>query len=242
MLRVDLRATGPDATDVFLPETAQRSDRLGEVGQTARLQGSRPRPFSGQTPVRVPPMTTLPLAFNRRRPRVGNRVFPHRFLVMLCVGVGTGTLVALGLYVTKPAYVALLPLGFAVLLPTLFLKNFRMYWFVIFLLSLQFTISKNLNDGLAVVDALQIDYTIDNFTFEITATDLALLMLLAIWANDCMFHRRPLRFPPVTWLAVGYLGVALLSTVVALVSLSRNGRDIPADQVFHCLSVRGQLP
>jgi len=134
---------------------------------------------------------------------------------MLCVGVGIGILVALASYVTKTAYVALLPCGLMLMLPTLFLKHFRLYWFVIFLLSMQFTITKNLNDGLAVIDALQIDYTIDNFTFEISATDLAFLVLLAIWANDWMFHRRPLRFPPVTWLAVGYLGLALLSLVGA---------------------------
>jgi len=130
---------------------------------------------------------------------------------MLCLGGGVGTLVALALYVTKPAYALLLPLGLVLVLPTLLVKNFRLYWFVIFLLSLQFMISKNLNDGLAVMDRLKIDYTIWNFTFDITATDFALLILLAIWANDCMFHRKPLRFPSVTWLAVGYLGISLLS-------------------------------
>ncbi len=134
---------------------------------------------------------------------------------MLCLGGGIGTLVALGLYVTKTTYVALLPFGLAMVLPTVFLKNFRLYWFAIFLLSLQFAISKNLNDGLAVVDALKIDYTIWNFTFDITVSDLALLVLLAIWANDHMFHGKPLRFPPVSWLAVGYLGICLLSTVGA---------------------------
>ena len=131
---------------------------------------------------------------------------------MLCLGGAIGTVVALGLYVTKTAYVALLPAGLALMLSTVFFKNFRLYWFAIFLLSLQFTISKNLNSGLAVIDALKIDYTIQYFTFEITGTDLALLVLLAIWANDRMFHRKPMRFPPVTWLAVGYLVISLLST------------------------------
>jgi O-antigen ligase len=160
-------------------------------------------------------MTTLPPASNRRRTWVGNRVLSHRFLFMLCLGGGIGTLVALALYVTKTAYVALLPLGLALVLSTVFVKNFRLYWFAIFLLSLQFTIGKNLNDGLSVIDRLKIDYIIQNFTFQITGTDLALLVLLAIWANDRMFHGRPMRFPPLTWLAVGYLGISLLSTVGA---------------------------
>jgi hypothetical protein len=111
--------------------------------------------------------------------------------------------------------VALLCLGLALLLPTVFLKNVRLYWFAIFLLSLQFTVSKNLNDGLGVINDLKIDYTIWNFTFDITATDLALLVLLAIWANDRMFYAKPIRVPPVTWLAVGYLGTCLLSTIGA---------------------------
>jgi hypothetical protein len=160
-------------------------------------------------------MTTLPPASNRRRTWVGNRVLSRRFLFMLCLGGGIGTLVALALYVTKTAYVALLPLGLALVLSTVFVKNFRLYWFAIFLLSLQFTIGKNLNDGLSVIDRLKIDYIIQNFTFQITGTDLALLVLLAIWANDRMFHGRPMRFPPLTWLAVGYLGISLLSTVGA---------------------------
>ncbi|MGH6934867.1 MAG: hypothetical protein ACRED2_01545 [Methylocella sp.] len=54
---------------------------------------------------------------------------------------------------------------------------------------MQFTISKNLNEG---IEELKIDYTIHNFTFEITATDLVLPVLLAFWANDCVFHRKPM--------------------------------------------------
>ena len=132
---------------------------------------------------------------------------------MLCLGGGIGTFVALALYVTKTAYVGLLPFGLAVVISATFVKNGRLYWFALFLLSLQFTISKNLNDGLAVIERLKINYAITAFTFEITLADLALLVLLVIWANDCLFHRRPMRFPPVTWLAVAYLGVSLLSIV-----------------------------
>src|SRR5262249_61485353 len=120
--------------------------------------------------------------------RAQARVHLHRFLLLLCLGAGIGTFVPLALYVTKTAYVALLPFGLALVLSAAFFKDFRLYWFAIFLLSLQFLIYKNLNDGLAVINALKIDYTIYNFTFQITATDLALLVLLAIWANDVIFH------------------------------------------------------
>lgn len=155
---------------------------------------------------------------------------------MLLAGGGIGALTSLLLYSTTPTYVALLPLGGALLLPTLFLKNFRLYWLAVFLLSLQFTASKNLNDGRAVIDALNIgntdisgdrDYTIQHFTFEITATDLALLMLCIIWVNDRLFHNNMTCFPAAARLAVGYLSLALLSIVGArypylgLVEISR---------------------
>jgi O-Antigen ligase len=149
------------------------------------------------------------------RMTTGIRAFSRRFLFTLCAGGSIGVFVALGLYATKTAYVAVIPVALAAILPIAFVKNFRMYWFAVFLLSLQFGITKNLNDGLAVVNELKIDYTIWNFTFQIAATDLVLLVLLAIWANDHLFHGKPLRFPRVTWLAVGYLGICLLSTVGA---------------------------
>ncbi|MGH6842343.1 MAG: hypothetical protein ACREDV_09680, partial [Methylocella sp.] len=136
-------------------------------------------------------------------------------MLILCAGGGIGTFVGLALYVTKAAYVGLLPLGLALALATVLFKNQRLYWFAIFLLTLQFKVSKNLNDGLAVRDELKIDYDFWNFTFEITATDLVLLVLLAYWANDCLIHGKKVRFPPVSWLAVGYLGISLLSLVGA---------------------------
>jgi hypothetical protein len=158
---------------------------------------------------------TVSSSSERQLTPVGEGVLSERFWLMLCLGGGVGILVSLALYATKTAYVALLPLGLALVLPALVVKNFRLYWLTIFLLSLQLPISKNLNDGLAVVNRLKIDYTIWDFTFAITASDLVLLILLAIWANDRLFNGRRLRFPRVTWLAVGYLGICLLSTMGA---------------------------
>ena len=172
-------------------------------------------------------MTNSAPAAGQRNILAGSKGPPGWFLFVLFAGGGIGALISLLLYSTTPLYVALLPIGGALLLPTLFLKNFRLYWLAVFLLSLQLIASKNLNDGVAVMEALKIDYTIHHFTFEITATDLALLMLCIIWVNDGLFHKKPLIFPPVGWLAVGYLGLALLSIVGArspylgLVEMSR---------------------
>ena len=139
----------------------------------------------------------------------------HRCALLLAVGGGIGGFTALALYVTKTAYVALLPIGVTLILPALFIRNVRLYWFALFLLSLQFTISKNLNDGMAVLDRLKIDYTIENFTFFINGSDVVLLVMLVLWANDVMFHGKTLRFPRVTWLAVAYIGIGIVSAVGA---------------------------
>lgn len=100
-------------------------------------------------------MTTLPPASNRRRTLGGNRLLSRQFLFILCLGGGIGTLVALALYATNATYVGILLLSLALVLSTVFAKNHRLYWFAIFLLSLQFTISKNLNDGHPVIDELK---------------------------------------------------------------------------------------
>lgn len=206
-----------------IPEAGPQERPFGPAWQPNRLWRSPSR----WTIARVPPMTVLPPFPARRRGGAGNGFLSRQFLLMLCLGGGIGTFVAALLYVTKTAYAGLLPLGLALALPAAIVKNFRLYWFAVFLLSLQFLISKNLNDGLAVLDQLKIDYLCPIPTFEITATDLVLLILLGIWANDGIFHGKPMRFPAVTWLAVGYLAICLISTLRAdsrylgLVELSR---------------------
>jgi len=53
------------------------------------------------------------------------------------------------------AYVGLLPFALALVLPTVFLKNFRLYWLAFFCCPAVLD-QEDLNDGLAVVDALKL--------------------------------------------------------------------------------------
>src|SRR5207248_9127538 len=129
------------------------------------------------------PMTFLQFTSDVRLTASRRRIPGNRLFVVLGLGVGIGIIVALASDATKPSYVALLPIGLAMLVPSIWLKNFRIYWLAVFLLLMQFSIAKNLNDGLAVINRLQIDYTIWNFTFSVTAGDLALLILIMIWVN-----------------------------------------------------------
>ncbi|MFT4583114.1 MAG: putative inorganic carbon (HCO3(-)) transporter [Gammaproteobacteria bacterium] len=136
-------------------------------------------------------------------------------LLLCALGAAIGTFSGLALYATKPLYLALIIVAIVAFLPTLVLNNFRTYWLCIYLFILQFDISKNLNDGVAMVELLQIDYTLENFTFAIYAADLVFGMLMLFWLNDIMFRGKRLRIPPVTWLALGYLAFCLLSFLKA---------------------------
>ena len=173
-------------------------------------------------------MATLSVGLSGRRSPARSTVALRRLLLVIALGSGIGALVSVSLYAgANVADVAVLPIGLALILPAFCVKNFRLYWFVVFLLSLQLPLTKNLNDGPAVIERLHIDYTIWNFTFDITASDLVLAILLSIWVNDCLFHEKRSRIPAPGWLAIVYLCVCLLSLTEAaspylgLVEISR---------------------
>ncbi|MFO1431511.1 MAG: O-antigen ligase family protein [Candidatus Competibacteraceae bacterium] len=149
------------------------------------------------------------------------------FLSYLVLGGMIGTFTALVLYVLKPVWVALIIAGVIVLMPTFVVRNHRLYWLAIFLFSLQFEIMKNLNDGLAVVHKLGIDYTIWHFTFELRATDLVFAVLAFFWLSDIIFRGKKFFFPRVAWLVPGFLLFCFLSLLntpspyLGLVEISR---------------------
>ena len=143
--------------------------------------------------------------------------FPLSATVALPVALGgtMGFLMALALYVTKPLLVALPIVGLLVALPTLVIRDKRLYWLGVFLVTLQFEISKNLNNGLAVIDRLNVDYTLWHFTFQVHATDVVLLVLLFYWSVETAFKGQRPYFPRAAWLVVGFFGFCLLSLVEA---------------------------
>jgi len=100
-------------------------------------------------------------------------------------------------------------------LPTLVLKEPRLYWLAVFLFTSALEIKKNLLDGLKIRAAFKMDYELPIFVPEIRLSDLAFVMLLGFWLLQLLGRRERFRFPPVAWLAVGYLGWAALSMVSA---------------------------
>ena len=140
---------------------------------------------------------------------------PSPVVLLIVLGGGLGALMALVLYVTKPLLIALPIAGLLLVMPTFVIRDKRLYWLGVLLLTLQFEISKNLNNGLAVVDRLNIDYTLWHFTFQVHATDLILIVLLFYWYVETVSKGQRPYFPRAAWLVVGFFGFCLLSLAAA---------------------------
>jgi hypothetical protein len=85
---------------------------------------------------------------------------PWAWALLSLVGAGTGLFASLVLYGTKTVWLALLVAGVLALIPTFALRDPRPYWLGLFLFIIQFEIKKNLNDGLSIVRAYDIDYAL----------------------------------------------------------------------------------
>ena len=142
----------------------------------------------------------------------GMAQFPR--LLPIVTGALIGTSAAI-LYNSRPLLVALAIAGLLVLAGSLLFKNAQLYWLTIFVACLQLDVKKNLGDGVAVMDALGIDYMQYDFVPEIRASDLAMLMLTGIWIFDVVVNKRRFYFPKIAWIAVAYLAWAMLSSVKA---------------------------
>ena len=146
------------------------------------------------------------------------RRFPRGLVLQILsfvVGGGMGALTALVLYATKPMLVMLPIAGLLLVIPTFVIRDKRLYWFGILLFVLQFEIQKNLNDGLAVINELGVDYTLWHFTFEVRATDLILAVLLFYWYVEALLKGQRWHFPRAAWLIVGYFAFCLISLLDA---------------------------
>lgn len=140
--------------------------------------------------------------------------------VVLPIGAGalTGGFVTLMLSGMKPVWSVLLPLGLLICLPTLVVRDVKLYWLVVFLFLLQFDLKRSLADGLKIRETLAIDYEIANFVPQVRASDLALLVLLIFWLHQLAVRRQRLYFPKISWLPLAFVGWAGLSLFYAPVA------------------------
>src|SRR5271165_143847 len=117
--------------------------------------------------------------------------------------VGIGLLVALGtdvaLNVLSPAKLAFLLGGFALLIPTMVLKDPKAYWVFWLVLSIPFDISKwlsaqELTQYLINLYGMPASGTV---SLEIYATDVVLLAMLLPWLARICLRREELYFPKI---------------------------------------------
>src|SRR5687767_15108727 len=92
---------------------------------------------------------------------------PMFVALLVAIGGGMGAMMALVLFATKLTFAALPIAALLIVIPTFLIRDKRLYWLGVLLFTVQFEIEKNLNDGLAVINRLNIDYTLWHFTFQI---------------------------------------------------------------------------
>ncbi len=146
---------------------------------------------------------------------------------LVCSGfVGLVLLVALATDVAlnelSLAKLAFMMGGFALLIPTIVLKEPKAYWLFLLVLSIPFDISKWLSDP-ALSAALVNEYgspASGTVSLEVYLTDVVLAAMLLPWLARVCLRREKLYFPSIGYLIVFYLGWALLVSLVNSQSFS----------------------
>jgi hypothetical protein len=148
--------------------------------------------------------------------------FPFAALAVVALGVliALGINLALaGLTLAKCAFILG---GFALLIPTLALKDPKTFWLFLLVLSMPFDISKWLTSGIVDPQSLVDKYgepASGTVAIELYLTDVVLLMMLLPWLARVSLRREKLYFPKLGYLFVIYLGWALLVSLINAESL-----------------------
>ena len=107
--------------------------------------------------------------------------------------------------------------GFALLIPTMVLKNPKAYWLFLLVLSIPFDISKWLSAGLVDPQTLVDLYgqpASGTTAIEVYLTDAVLVAMLLPWLARICLRQERLFFPSIGYLFVFYLAWALLVSVI----------------------------
>jgi hypothetical protein len=135
--------------------------------------------------------------------------------------IGIGVLLALAaneavalLTLTKLAFVLS---GFALLIPTMVVKDAKAYWLFLLVLSIPFDISKWLSAWLVDPHTLVDLYgqpASGTTAVELYLTDVVLIAMLLPWLAQVCMRRQSLYFPKIGYLFVFYLAWALLVSLI----------------------------
>src|SRR5262245_35610717 len=135
--------------------------------------------------------------------------------------VGVGVLVALvtdvALTLLSPVTLAFVLGGFALLIPTMVVKDAKAYWLFLLVLSIPFDISKWLSAGLIDPHVLVKEYgqpASGTTVVELYLTDVILIAMLLPWLARICLKQDKLYFPNIAYLFVLYLAWALRVSLV----------------------------
>ncbi len=122
----------------------------------------------------------------------------------------------LALAVLTPAKFAFMLGGFALLIPTMVVKDPQAYWLFLLVLSIPFDISKWLSIGWVDSQALIDTYgepMSATVSLEVYLTDVVLVAMLLPWLIRVCLRRTTLYFPKIGYLFLFYLAWALLASL-----------------------------
>jgi hypothetical protein len=140
--------------------------------------------------------------------------------------VGIGVLVALAtdmaVTLLTPAKLAFILGGFALLIPTMVVKDAKAYWLFLLVLSIPFDISKWMSAWLVDPQTLVDTYGMPasgTVSLELYLTDLVLVVMLLPWLARVCLRREELYFPKIGYIFIFYLAWALLVSLINAESL-----------------------
>jgi O-antigen ligase len=163
-------------------------------------------------------------------------LFPGFGIVIIGILVALATDMALAqLTLVKFAFILG---GFAMLIPTMVLKNPKAYWLFLLVLSIPFDISKRMSawlvDPQTLVDAYGQPAS-GTVALEPYLTDVLLIAMLLPWLARVCIRRHTLYFPAIGYIYVFYLAWALLVSVINAESLYLSMFEL-SRQVLYLLS------
>lgn len=137
-------------------------------------------------------------------------------------GIATGVLVAFAVSAFRPVLVVLAVFGLLAFLPTLFIKEVKRYWIVLYIISLLLAVNKRLTKDLIHPVDLLMRFGLPptgNLSIDLYPSDLILLALMMVWILRVANRKEVFYFPKVTYFAVAYFGWAIISSLIKAPSL-----------------------
>jgi len=139
----------------------------------------------------------------------------------IVVGCGIAAITTIMLVTLRPILVAAVFCGIAVFLPTLVLRETKVYWLVLFVLSMQFDISKRLTTWMAAPWLLFEKYGLPasgNLSINFYISDAILCILILPWVCKLLLRQEKLFFPALCYIPLVYFGWTGFSSLMWAVS------------------------